>query len=117
MQLARFNPVGRLRRPAATPVYAGERDPRESPAVRALLDALTGGPAPPVAVTGARSWRALPALYRSNAMFVTASADQAASSRLRRARDRPHRRPGRSRTVAGASSSARPLAAAARPRP
>jgi hypothetical protein len=48
--------------------------------VRALLDSLTvgvGGADAPVRVTGARSWRSLPALYRDHSLFVTASADQA----------------------------------------
>jgi hypothetical protein len=44
--------------------------------VRALLDSLTEGAVAPVRVTGARSWRSLPALYRENAVFVTASAAQ-----------------------------------------
>ena len=78
VQLARFNPLGvNAARPTA-PVYAGARDPREAPAVRALLDSLTG-PADSGAVVrlaGARSWRSLPALYRDNAVFVTASATQ-----------------------------------------
>ena len=79
VQLARFNPIGITHARAAAPVYAGARDPREAPAVRALLDALTGGPDPAVQLAGdaARSWRALPALYREHAVFVTASADQA----------------------------------------
>jgi hypothetical protein len=79
VQLARFNPIGITVARATTPVYAGARDPREAPAVRALLDALTGGPNPEVQLAGdaARSWRALPALYREHAVFVTASADQA----------------------------------------
>ena len=79
VQLARFNPIGvSAARPTAA-VYAGARDPREAPAVRSLLDALTSGDRPAVALAGpaARSWRALPALYRSHAVFVTASADQA----------------------------------------
>jgi hypothetical protein len=79
VQLARFNPIGiTVARPTA-PVYAGARDPREAPAVRSLLDALTGGPNPAVQLAGdaARSWRTLPALYREHAVFVTASADQA----------------------------------------
>ena len=83
VQLARFNPVGvTLARPTE-PLYAGDRDPREAPAVRALLDSLTGsaassgGAAAAVRLTGARSWRGLPALYREHAVFVTASADQA----------------------------------------
>ena len=48
--------------------------------MRALLDSLTvgaGGADAPVRVTGARSWRSLPALYRDHSLFVTASADQA----------------------------------------
>jgi hypothetical protein len=63
-------------------VAAGAGDPREAPAVRALLDALTGdgpgatGPGATVRLAGARSWRSLPALYRDNAVFVTASAAQ-----------------------------------------
>jgi hypothetical protein len=82
VQLARFNPVGlNASRPVA-PVYAGARDPREAPAVRALLDTLTSadgsGPAsgPALRLAGARSWRSRPGLYAGNAVFVTASADQ-----------------------------------------
>ena len=80
VQLARFNPLGLDPARPAAPVYAGGRDPREAPAVRALLDALTagdgdGGPAA-VRLAGARSWRSLPALYREHAVFVTASAGQ-----------------------------------------
>jgi hypothetical protein len=77
VQLARFNPVGVSAARPARPVYAGARDPREPPAVRALLDSLTAGPGAALSVTGARSWRALPELYRSSATFVTASAGQA----------------------------------------
>jgi hypothetical protein len=77
VQLARFNPVGVAVARPAQPLYAGERDPREPPAVRALLDSLTAGPRAPLTVAGSRSWRALPGLYRSSATFVTASADQA----------------------------------------
>jgi hypothetical protein len=87
VQLARFNPVGLSSARPTAPVYAGARDPREAPAVRALLDALTGdsltggspagdGPGAAVRLAGARSWRSLPALYRDNAVFVTASAAQ-----------------------------------------
>jgi hypothetical protein len=85
VQLARFNPVGLSPARPTAPVYAGARDPREAPAVRALLDSLTtgspasartGDPAPAVRLAGARSWRSLPALYRDNAVFVTASAAQ-----------------------------------------
>ena len=75
VQLARFNPLGMTPARPTGPVYAGARDPREAPAVRALLDSLTsaGGV---VRLAGARSWRSLPALYRGNAVFVTASAAQ-----------------------------------------
>ena len=80
VQLARFNPVGVTSARPTSPVYVGERDPREAPAVRALLDALTGavsdGSGGAVRLTGARSWRSLPALYRDHAIFVTASAEQ-----------------------------------------
>jgi hypothetical protein len=84
VQLARFNPLGVSAARPAEPVYAGARDPREAPAVRALLDSLTGldsvtGPADSGAVVrlaGARSWRSLPGLYQDNAVFVTASAAQ-----------------------------------------
>ena len=81
VQLARFNPVGVNAARPTQPLYAGERDQRESPAVRALLDALTGGQYPPVrlagALNGARGWRSLPALYREHGVFVTVSAAQA----------------------------------------
>ena len=43
VQLARFNPIGLAGSRAGDPVYAGARDPREPPAVRALLDAVTDG--------------------------------------------------------------------------
>ncbi len=80
VQLARFNPLGVTAARPTEPLYAGARDPRETPAVRALLDSLTGpggpGAAGPVRLAGARSWRSLPALYRANAVFVTADAAQ-----------------------------------------
>ena len=78
VQLARFNPVGVSAARSTEPVYAGVRDPREAPAVRALLDSLTSGRDAPVRLSAAaRSWRGLPALYREHAVFVAASADQA----------------------------------------
>jgi hypothetical protein len=77
VQLARFNPLGVTPARPTGPVYAGDRDPREAPAVRGLLDQLTVGAGAPLRLTGARSWRALPALYREHSMFVTASASQA----------------------------------------
>jgi hypothetical protein len=78
VQLARFNPLGVSAARPTGPVYAGARDPREAPAVRALLDSLTGpsGSGAVVRLAGARSWRSLPALYRDHALFVTASAAQ-----------------------------------------
>ena len=42
VQLARFNPLGVTPARPTAPAYAGARDPREAPAVRALLDSLTG---------------------------------------------------------------------------
>jgi hypothetical protein len=96
VQLARFNPIGLARSRPGGPLYAGARDPREGPAVRALLDALTAGTvtagtvtagtvaggtvtadAGAVRVTGPVPWRHLPALYREHALFVTTAADQA----------------------------------------
>jgi hypothetical protein len=76
VQLARFNPIGVAGQRPSDPVYAGARDPREPPAVRALLDWLTGA-AGPVTVTGEIAWRRRPALYRERALFVTVSPDQA----------------------------------------
>jgi hypothetical protein len=80
VQLARFNPVGVSPARPVAPLYAGDRDPREAPAVRALLDELTaaGGP---VRVTGARCWQDLPELYRRNGVFVTGSPGQALEQR------------------------------------
>jgi hypothetical protein len=78
VQLARFNPIGLAGSRPGHPVYAGPRDPRQTPAVRALLDAIAGDTGPgSVEVTGALPWRRLPELYREHALFVTASADQA----------------------------------------
>jgi hypothetical protein len=76
VQLARFNPIGVAGERPSDPVYAGPRDLREPPAVRALLDSLTGV-AGPATVTGEIAWRRRPALYREHALFVTVSPDQA----------------------------------------
>jgi hypothetical protein len=76
VQLARFNPIGVAGQRPSDPVYAGPRDPREPPAVRALLDSLTGL-AGPVTVTGEIAWRRRPGLYREHALFVTVSPGQA----------------------------------------
>ena len=80
VQLARFNPVGLTGQRPSDPVYADPRDPREPPAVRALLDSLTGV-AGPVTVTGEIGWRRRPALYREHALFVTVSPSQAREQR------------------------------------
>jgi hypothetical protein len=81
VQLARFNPIGRpgsVGSRSGHPVYAGPRDPRQTPAVRALLDAFAADTGPgSVEVTGSVPWHRLPDLYREHALFVTASADQA----------------------------------------
>ena len=76
VQLARFNPIGLAGQRPSDPVYAGPRDPREPPAVQALLDALTGA-AGSVTITGETAWRRRPALYREHALFVTVSPGQA----------------------------------------
>jgi hypothetical protein len=73
VQLARFNPIGLPGYRPAAPVYAGSRDPRETPSVRALLDFVAGS----VTLTGDVGWRARPGLYREHAVFVTVSRDQA----------------------------------------
>ena len=78
VQLARYNPIGLDAARSGDPVYADARDPREPPAVRALLDEVTAVHQPgPVQVAGSLPWRRRPALYREHALFVTASADQA----------------------------------------
>jgi hypothetical protein len=80
VQLARFNPIGLASQRSSDPVYADPRDPREPPAVRALLDSLTGVGGP-VTVAGEIGWRRRPALYREHALFVTVSPDQAREQR------------------------------------
>src|SRR5690348_4167117 len=78
VQLARFNPIGLAGSRPGHPVYAGPRDPRQTPAVRALLDTIAADTGPGwVRVTGSVPWHRLPELYREHAVFVTASADQA----------------------------------------
>lgn len=78
VQLARFNPIGAGPGRSADPVYAGGRDPRESPSVRVLLDAITAGL---VDVAAPRSWRGLPEFYRRHALFVAADAATAREQR------------------------------------
>jgi hypothetical protein len=78
VQLARFNPIGLAGSRPCDPVYAGARDPREPPVMRALLDEVTAvDEAGSVHVAGSVPWRRRPALYRAHALFITASADQA----------------------------------------
>jgi hypothetical protein len=78
VQLARFNPIGLAGSRPGDPLYAGPRDPRQAPAVRALLDAVAADTGlGPVRVSGSVPWHRLPALYREHALFVTPSADQA----------------------------------------
>jgi len=74
--LAQFNPIALPIMRASQPVYAGVRDPRESPALRALLDGLTG-PDGPVRVSGEIPWRQRAAFYREHSLFVTACAEHA----------------------------------------
>jgi hypothetical protein len=80
VQLARFNPIDLPSQRDQAPVYAAERDERERPATKRLLDELTdgeaGGPGP-VRVIGQPGWRTAPAVYREHATFLAATADQA----------------------------------------
>jgi hypothetical protein len=73
VQLARFNPIGLSAIRPCDPIYAGARDPREPPGVRALLDSVAGL----ITLTGEIAWRRRPALYRDHGVFVSVSADQA----------------------------------------
>jgi hypothetical protein len=75
VQLARFNPIGLTAGRPAEPVYAAGRDPREAPALRALLDALAE--AGDIHLAGPVPWARRPDFYREHARFVTASPDQA----------------------------------------
>jgi hypothetical protein len=77
VQLALFNPIGLDDGRPVGPVYAGARDQRESPAVRAVLDELTTGGDAPVQVIAETPRRRLPSLYREHAVLIAASADQA----------------------------------------
>ena len=73
VQLARFNPIGRPASRPCHPIYADARDPREPPALRALLDSMAGS----VQLTGQVAWRQRPSLYRDHGVFVSVWADQA----------------------------------------
>jgi hypothetical protein len=58
-------------------VYAAERDRREGPATKRLLDELTEGEASPVRVIGPPTWRTAPAVYREHGVFLAATEEQA----------------------------------------
>ncbi len=97
VQLARFNPIDLPAARGAVPLYARHRDPREGPAVKRMLDELTGGepgtgqigertgeriggradPSRPVRVIGEPSWRTAPGVYRQHAVFLAATAAEA----------------------------------------
>jgi hypothetical protein len=80
VQLARFNPVDLPEGRDQAPVYAAERDQREGPATKRLLDELTeghGSPGTPVRVIGRPTWRTAPAIYREHGVFLAATAEQA----------------------------------------
>ena len=78
VQLALYHPGDADR--DREPVYAAARDPREAPALRALLD-VVAGQAGPVRVAGETGWRRLPGLYREHGLFVTAAEEQARAQR------------------------------------
>jgi hypothetical protein len=80
VQLALFHPEETNGHRDLAPVYAAARDPREAPALRALLDAITGESGP-VRVAGQTPWQRLPALYREHGLFVTATDEQARAQR------------------------------------
>ncbi|HEY0716364.1 MAG TPA: hypothetical protein VGD68_02015, partial [Streptosporangiaceae bacterium] len=77
VQLARFNPIDLPGRRGTAAVYAGQRDPREGPATKRLLDELTGDGTGRVEVIGRPSWRTAPRLYREHQLFLAATAEQA----------------------------------------
>jgi hypothetical protein len=80
VQLARFNPVDLPEERDQAPVYAAERDQREGPATKRLLDELTEGhssPGTPVRVIGRPTWRTAPGIYREHGVFLAATTEQA----------------------------------------
>jgi hypothetical protein len=77
VQLARFNPIDLPSRRGTTPVYADQRDPRESPATKRLLDELTGAGTGPVTIIGPPAWPDAPGVYRGHQVFLAASDEQA----------------------------------------
>jgi hypothetical protein len=79
VQLALYNPIG-LGERGCEPIYAAARDPREAPALRALLDVIAGQDGP-VRVAGETGWRRLPGLYREHGLFVAAAQEQARAQR------------------------------------
>jgi hypothetical protein len=77
VQLARFNPIDLPGRRGTVPVYAEQRDPREGPATKRLLDELTGDGTGPVTVIGPPAWPDAPGVYRGHQVFLAASEEQA----------------------------------------
>ncbi|HWG15756.1 MAG TPA: hypothetical protein VG268_21030 [Streptosporangiaceae bacterium] len=77
VQLARFNPIDLPGRRGTTAVYAAQRDPREAPATKRLLDELTGDGTGPVNIIGRSSWRDAPGVYRGHQLFLAATEEQA----------------------------------------
>ena len=77
VQLARFNPIDLPGRRGTAPVYAGQRDPREGPATKRLLDELTGDGTGPVTIIGRPPWRDAPSVYREHQLFLAATQEQA----------------------------------------
>src|SRR6201996_1637273 len=77
VQLARVNPIDLPGRRGTVPVYAEQRDPREGPAAKRLLDELTGDGTGPVTVIGPPAWPDAPGVYRGHQVFLAASPEQA----------------------------------------
>ena len=77
VQLARFNPIDLPGRRGTVPVYADQRDPREAPATKRLLDELTSDGTGPVTIIGPPAWPDAPGVYRAHQLFLAASDEQA----------------------------------------
>src|ERR1700761_8988580 len=73
VQLARFNPIDLPGRRGTVPVYAEQRDPREGPATKRLLDELTGDGTGPGTILGPPAWPDAPGVYRGHQVFLAAS--------------------------------------------
>ena len=96
VQLARFNPIGLAGSRPPGPVYADARDPREPPALRAWLDALTGAGRGRAAAGHRVRVVAAPAgpLPAARAVRHGVRGPGAGTARLRRARDHDRGRAG-----------------------